>query len=80
MLELEPDEKIDYWDIVVTTTKGRKVEMKLTVPLEGDIDELLEDLYPCTWAECGHDFEDADNDGVYGDERCRWCGLSRLKE
>ena len=83
MLELEPGEKINRWDVVVITTRGRKlsfVEMRLIVPNEKHIDELLEDLYPCTWVECDHDFEDTDNDGVYGDERCRWCGLSRLKE
>ena len=54
MLKLEPGEKINRWDVVVITTRGRKlsfVEMRLTVPNEEHIDELLEDLYPCTWAD-----------------------------
>jgi len=83
MIDLKPDEKIECWDIVVTTTDGRKLlfsDLGLTVPNDRRVDELLESSYPCARAICTHNFEDVKNDGVCGNEECKWCGLRQPKE
>lgn len=61
-MKLNQNEKIDSWDVVVRTTKGRKLEfmkdLRLEVPNTAAelIDEELEDNYPVTWA--GEDGEE----------------------
>ena len=39
--------------------------------------ELFDDKCDATGEE--HDFEDADNNGIYGDEVCKWCGKRQSK-
>ena len=57
MLQLNENEKIDSWDVVVWTTEGRELscraELGLELPDAGTmrIDNVLEEYYPCTWNE-----------------------------
>lgn len=64
MLELNENEKIDSWDVVVRTTdcsephgQGRELscvgDLGLDLPYTATkrIDQTLEEFYPCTWNE-----------------------------
>lgn len=57
-MQLEPDEKIDSWDVVVKTNKGREIPFveqierttgDLSYQVTRGIDQLLERHFPCTW-------------------------------
>ena len=55
MSTLQENEKIDSWDVIITTTKGRKISF--TVDMGYDlghsvcqwIDDCLMAEYPCSW-------------------------------
>lgn len=59
MLELNENEKIDSWDIVIKTTEGRELscvgDLRLDLPYTATkrIDNVLEEFYPCAWNEEG---------------------------
>ena len=66
MLELNENEKIDSWDVVVRTTdrsephgQGRELscigDLGLDLPYTATerIDQTLEEFYPCSWKEEG---------------------------
>lgn len=56
MLELNENEKIESWDVVVKTTEGRElscIDLGIDLPdgITERVDDVLEPLYPCTWTE-----------------------------
>lgn len=56
-MKLNPDEKIDSWDVVVRTTEGRELSLndlridQLPPCATHAINDLIEDNYPVTWEE-----------------------------
>ena len=53
---LHENEKIDSWDVVVKTTVGRELSfcdlgLEVCYTVSKPIDETLEALFPCAWAE-----------------------------
>lgn len=55
-MKLNPDEKIESWDIIVKTTEGRELSFTsdlgfnlLAECITTSIDETLEENYPVTW-------------------------------
>lgn len=60
---LNPNEKIDSWDVVVRTTEGRELsflgDLHLGIydRIAKDIDEIIEEEYPVTWTEEKNDVD-----------------------
>ncbi len=53
---LNESEKIESWDVVVKTTEGRELSfsdlgLEIYYKVAKPIDETLEALFPCVWAE-----------------------------
>lgn len=53
-MKLDKDEMIESWDVVATTTKGRKIagvdlRFQFSHKTTQEIDELFEVGFPCTW-------------------------------
>ena len=78
-MKLNPNEKIDSWDVVVKTTEGRELTFiddlgigQLPHKVTQAIDEILENKYPVTWT--GDEFPepciDCENNSS---EKCNHC-------